>query len=168
MNNKRGITDRLLNRIRSGEQLSVRQRFQLTALLSFPAIVAQISAIAMQYIDASMVGSLGAEASAAIGLVSTSTWLFWGILSACATGFSVQIAHLIGSSDFVKSRSILRQAIVACLVFSTLLALIGMAISGPLPSWLRADKAIHADASVYFFIFSLFLQIGRASCRERV
>lgn len=157
MNNKRGITDRLLNRIRSGEQLSVRQRFQLTALLSFPAIVAQISAIAMQYIDASMVGSLGAEASAAIGLVSTSTWLFWGILSACATGFSVQIAHLIGSSDFAKSRSILRQAIVACLAFSTLLALIGMAISGPLPSWLRADKAIHADASIYFFIFSLFL-----------
>ncbi len=151
------LTDRLLHEIRSGGQLTVRQRFQLTALLSLPAIVAQVSAIAMQYIDASMVGSLGAEPSAAIGLVSTTTWLFWGILSSCATGFSVQVAHIIGSSDFDRAKSILRQAIVACLAFSVFLALVGIAISGPLPVWLRADEAIHADASIYFFIFSLFL-----------
>ncbi len=157
MEKKGRLTDQLLQKIRTGAELTVRQRFQLTVLLSLPAIVAQVSAIAMQYIDASMVGSLGAEASAAIGLVSTSTWLFWGILSACATGFSVQVAHLIGSSDFQKARAILSQSIIACLTFSIILALIGIAISSPLPSWLRADEAIHSDATTYFFIFSLFL-----------
>lgn len=155
--NATGLTDRLLSRIRTGEHLSFPQRLQLTALLSFPAIVAQVSAIAMQYIDASMVGSLGAEASAAIGLVATSTWLFWGVLSACATGFSVQIAHMIGSSDFGKARKLVRQAITACLLFSIILAAVGIAISGSLPEWLRADKSIHEDASTYFLIFSLFL-----------
>lgn len=152
-----GLTDRLLERIRSGRKLSFAERLRLMALLSLPAILAQLSAIAMQYIDASMVGSLGANESASIGLVSTSTWLFWGILSACATGFSVQIAHLIGSADFRRARNVVRQAIVACLLFSILLSAIGMAISSPLPGWLRADAAIHADASAYFFIFSLFL-----------
>lgn len=157
MSSSHGPTDRLLELIRSGQPLTARQRLKLTALLSFPAIVAQLSAIAMQYIDASMVGSLGAEASASIGLVSTTTWLFWGILSSCATGFSVQIAHLVGAGDFKRARQVVRQALTAAMAFSMILALIGMAISSPLPSWLRADESIHADASTYFFIFSLFL-----------
>ena len=66
MGGKSGVTEQLLERIRTGKQLTMRERFRLTLLLSFPAIVAQISAIAMQYIDASMVGSLGARPSAAI------------------------------------------------------------------------------------------------------
>ena len=37
--------------------------------LSLPAILTQITTIAMQYIDSAMVGALGAAASAAIGLV---------------------------------------------------------------------------------------------------
>jgi len=152
-----GRTEHLLTKIRTGKRLSVRERFQVTALLSFPAMIAQLSAIAMQYIDASMVGSLGAGPSAAIGLVSTSTWLLWGLLSACATGFSVQVAHLTGASDFRKARKVLRQSIIGCLVFSLILALAGMALSHPLPAILRADESIHAEASTYFFIFSLFL-----------
>ena len=48
--------------------------------LSLPAILTQITTIAMQYIDSAMVGALGANASASIGLVSTSTWLIGGII----------------------------------------------------------------------------------------
>ena len=157
MGGKSGVTEQLLERIRTGKQLTMRERFRLTLLLSFPAIVAQISAIAMQYIDASMVGSLGARPSAAIGLVSTTTWLFWGVLAACSTGFSVQVAHLTGADDFGKAKKVLRQSIVGCLSFSIVIALIGVLIAGPLPSMLRADESIHAEASTYFLIFSLFL-----------
>ena len=49
--------------------------------LSLPAILTQITTIAMQYIDSAMVGALGANASAAIGLVATTTWLLGGITS---------------------------------------------------------------------------------------
>mgnify|MGYP000488411865 CR=1 FL=1 len=78
----------------------------------------------MQYIDASMVGSLGAEASASIGLVSTSTWLFWGVCVASATGFSVQVAHHIGAKEFGQARAVLRQSFVATTIFSLLLTVI--------------------------------------------
>ena len=118
---KEHSTDTLLAMIRDGKPMSLKQQLRLTALLSFPAIVAQLSSIAMQYIDASMVGSLGANASASIGLVSTTTWLFWGLLSAAATGFSVQVAHLIGSGDFEKARGVLRQSFTAVVLFSCLL-----------------------------------------------
>lgn len=150
-------TDQLLSLIREGQQLTFMEQFKLTAFLSMPAIIAQLSSIAMQYVDASMVGRLGANAAAAIGLVSTTTWLFWGICSAAATGFSVQVAHSIGSKDFHRARSILKQSIIATLVFSCLLAATGALISPHLPYWLGGDAAICHDSSVYFLIFALFL-----------
>lgn len=150
-------TEQLLALIRNGHPMDFRTQLRLTALLSLPAIVAQLSSIAMQYIDASMVGSLGANASASIGLVSTTTWLFWGVLSAAGTGFSVQVAHLIGSGDFEKARKVVRQAFASLLIFSTAIALLGVAISPFLPVWLGAEEIIHRDASRYFLIFASFL-----------
>lgn len=137
--------------------MGFRTQLRLTALLSMPAILAQLSSIAMQYIDASMVGSLGADASAAIGLVSTTTWLFWGVLSAAGTGFSVQVAHLIGSGEFDKARNVVRQGFTALLIFSAAIAMTGVGISPFLPAWLGADETIHHDASRYFLIFASFL-----------
>lgn len=152
-------SDYLLSLIRDGRPMTFGQRLRLTALLSMPSIVAQLSSIAMQYIDASMVGSLGANASASIGLVSTTTWLFWGLCAAAATGFSVQVAHRIGADDFEEARRVLRQAIVAIGIFGLLLGSIGVLISGSLPGWLGGDPAIRHEASVYFLIFSSFLPL---------
>ena len=106
--------------------------------LSVPAILAQISSMAMQYIDAAMVGSLGANASAAIGLVSTSTWLLGGLCISLATGFSVQVAQLIGGGREGEARGVLRQALVCALAMGLLLAAVGMSISARLPVWLGA------------------------------
>lgn len=156
-------TEILLKKIREGEPLNLRRQLRLTFLLSFPAVIAQLSSIAMQYIDASMVGSLGANASASIGLITTTTWLFWGICSAAVSGFSVQVAHLIGAGEFSKARSVLRQSLTAMAVFSTMLAFVGVVISGPLPGWLGGDLAIRDHASNYFLIFSLFLPVLQMS-----
>ena len=80
--------------------------------LSIPAILAQISSIAMQYIDAAMVGSLGAQASASIGLVSTTTWLMNGYCISAATGYSVQAAHLIGAKKDAEAKNVFRQSLI--------------------------------------------------------
>lgn len=145
--------------IRDSAALTMRQRVAITLQLSAPAIMAQLSSIAMQFIDASMVGHLSADASASIGLVSTTTWLFWGLLTAGATGFSVQVAHLIGARHDDNARDVLRQAIAACLAVSIAIALVGLAISGPLPRWLGGNDDICHGASVYFAIFAAFLPV---------
>lgn len=137
--------------------MTLGQQLRLTVWLSVPAVIAQLSSIVMQYIDAAMVGHLGAEASASIGLVSTTTWLFLGLCAAVASGFSVQVAHRIGADDLAGARAVVRQALVATLGFSLLLAVVGAAISGMLPQWLGGDPSIRRDASLYFLIFSLFL-----------
>ena len=101
-----------------------------------------------------MVGSLGASASAAIGLVSTSTWLLGGLCISVANGFSVQVAHLIGGGDAEAARRVLRQALVVALLFGGVLSALGISASSGLPSWLGGDPEIQADASHYFFIYA--------------
>ena len=157
---------RLLKMVQDGLPMTLGQQLELTVQLSIPAIISQISSIMMQFIDASMVGSLGAEASASIGMVSTTTWLFAGISVACATGFYVQVSHLLGSKDTVQARSVLRQSLVSVLLFSLAVSAIGVALSGPLPRWLGGDEAIRHDASMYFLIYMLtlpFLQMNMLS-----
>lgn len=100
-----------------------------------------------------MVGRLGADDSAAIGLVSTSLWLFWGICSAMTSGYSVQVAHKIGGKDFDGARTVLRQGISASLIFSVAMALVGVAIAWPLPRWLGGGETICGAASLYFVVF---------------
>lgn len=154
---RRETSTGLLALIREGRPMTLGQQIHLTVMLSVPAVIAQLSSIVMQYIDAAMVGSLGAEEAAAIGLVSTTTWLFWGLCIASSTGFSVQVAHRIGAGDMQGARNVLRQAVTSTTLFSFALAAIGVAISGVLPEWLGGDVSIHHDASLYFLIFSLFL-----------
>lgn len=152
-------TDRLLSHIKDGSPMTLSQRLSLTLRLSFPAILAQLSSIVMQYIDAAMVGSLGAEASASIGLVASTTWLFSGLCSAVVAGFAVQVAHLLGAGENKSARSVLRQSITSTLIFSTVLAFIGVSISAKLPVWLGADPSIHEGSALYFRVYSLFLPV---------
>lgn len=139
--------------------MSWQEKLRLTVLLSLPAMVAQISSVAMQIIDAAMLGHLGTKESAAVGLVSTTIWLFGGLCSAFAAGFSVQVAHYVGAEDLRGARNIIRQGLFSGLVFSLLLALVGLFIAPYLPVWLGADKEIHAGASEYFSIVAAALPV---------
>lgn len=124
-------------------------------MLSVPAILTQITTIAMQYIDSAMVGNLGANASAAIGLVSTSTWLMGGVGSAVSAGFSVQVAQYIGANEAHNTRRVAKHGFLTALIVSTLIALFGICISGSLPRWLGGEEVLWQDASAYFLVFAI-------------
>ena len=149
--------DMLLQRIRNGSVLSTGAQIRLCLMLSYPAILAQLSSVMMQYIDTSMVGHLGAAQGASIGLVSTCLWLWGGFCFAASSGFSVQVAHLIGANDFKSARAVLRQALTVAMSFSVALALIGASISQVLPYWLGGGPDIVGDAGKYFLIMALFM-----------
>ena len=57
-------TEQLFSLIRNGEQLNVWDQIELVWRLGLPAIFAQISFVMVQYIDAAMVGHLGANPAA--------------------------------------------------------------------------------------------------------
>ena len=150
-------SDRLLAKIRNGAHLSGREKLELIVDLSVPSMLAQITTVMMFFIDAAMVGHLGAAASASIGLVETTTWLMGSILSAVSLGFSVQVAHFIGANDFVRARQVFRHALVCGGVVSVLMALAGAIVHTPLPYWLGGQDDIAPQSSAYFLVFSLTL-----------
>ena len=142
--------------------MTQREKLWLIVSLSIPSILAQISATVMFFIDASMVGHLGAKASAAIGIVETSGWLMGGLASAANMGFSVQVAHFIGASDFEAARRVLRQSLVCCTIWAVMISLTSVIIAPFLPYWMGGSADIARDASLYFAIFGvagLFFQM---------
>ena len=145
----------LLSYIREGKMMTQSEKLWLIISLSIPSILAQISATVMFFIDASMVGHLGAKASAAIGLVETTGWLMGGLASAANMGFSVQVAHFIGANDFEAARRVLRQSMVCCFIWALMTSLISVIISPFLPYWMGGSEEIARDASIYFAIFGL-------------
>lgn len=163
---KQKKSDILLEAIRNGNPLTTSDKMNLIIALSIPSILAQITSVLMFFIDASMVGHLGAGPSASIGLVESTTWLFGSITSAASMGFSVQVAHFIGANDFMKARQVFRHALIATTILSLFVVLIAAAIARPLPYWLGGGEDIASDASLYFFIFALavpFFQLSNLS-----
>ena len=123
--------------------------------MSLPAILAQLTTIAMQYIDAGMVGSLGAEATASIGLVSSTTWLIGGSCIGISAGFYVQIAQLIGAGRDREAEDVLRQGLKTAVVLGILISTVCMLISDSVPRWLGGEEAILGNATAYFRIYTL-------------
>ena len=97
--------------------------------LSRLAIFAQISFVMVQYIDAAMVGHLGANPAASIGLVSSSLWLVWGLITSVTAGFTVQVAQRIGAKQFDEARSVLRQSLFVGGLISIAIAIVGVALA---------------------------------------
>lgn len=152
MNNTVNILD-----FTSSGNITVRRMIAMVARLSIPAVMAQITSVIMQYIDASMVGSMGANASASIGLVSTTTWLLNGLCISASTGFSVQVAQLVGAKRSNDARSVFRQSLIHTSLFGIFLAAVALGISPFLPHWLGGAKEVCADSTRYFMIYALAL-----------
>ena len=149
-------SEELLSYIREGRTMTRSEKMRLIVSLSIPSILAQISATVMFFIAASMVGHLGAKASASIGLVETTGWLMGGLASAVNMGFSVQVAHFIGANDFEAARRVLRQSLVCSLLWALFVMLTSFVIAPHLPYWLGGSEEVAHDASLYFAIFCGF------------
>lgn len=160
------VSDILLARMREGGELSRIDMLRLIVSLSIPSMLAQITSVLMFYIDAAMVGHLGAAASASIGLVESATWLFGSLTNVASMGFSVQIAHRVGAKDFRGARDVFRTGLVATLAVGLVMCLLSAAVAYPLPYLLGGGKDIARSSTVYFLIFAAalpFLQLSYIS-----
>ena len=147
----------LLMDVIEGKNLSFAQKNKLIIQLSLPTIFAQISTIIMEYIDASMVGRLGANDSASIGLVSSTIWLLTGLSSSFNAGFTVLMTHCIGADEKKEARNIMKQGFLVCLTLSVIVSIVSIVLSPILPVWLKGNVEIIKNASNYLKIYSFFI-----------
>ena len=123
--------------------------------LAWPTILEQVMQTAVQYIDTAMVGSLGTQATAAVGATSTVGWLLFSSISACSIGFLSFIARACGANDREAAQRSVSQAVLVTLVLGIIFTIIPVALSGMVPVWMQVDESIRSVAATYFFILYL-------------
>ena len=120
--------------------------------LAWPTMLEQLMQTAVQYIDTAMVGSLGTDATAAVGATSTVNWLIGSTISAFGVGFLSYIAKACGAGDKAAAKRATSQAVMVVLLVGAFFTALTLAISGSVPVWMQVDERIQNLAAQYFFI----------------
>ena len=123
--------------------------------LAWPTMLEQLMQTAVQYIDTAMVGSLGTQATAAVGATTTVNWLVGSTISAVGVGFLSFIARALGAEDKAAAKRASSQAVLAVLVVGIFVTLVTVGLSGKIPVWMQVDEDIRKLAGDYFLILYL-------------
>lgn len=120
--------------------------------LAWPTMLEQLLQTAVQYIDTAMVGSLGTQATAAVGATSTVNWLIGSTISSLGVGFLSFVAQACGAGDAKRAGKAASQAVLATLITGILFTFLTLGLSEMVPVWMQVDPSIQNLASQYFFI----------------
>ena len=123
--------------------------------LAWPTMLEQLMQTAVQYIDTAMVGSLGTQATAAVGATTTVNWLIGSTVSAFGVGFLAFIAKACGANERAAASRAVAQAVFVTLVVGATFTALTLGLSGLIPVWMQVDESIRDLASQYFFILYL-------------
>ena len=152
---KTGILFGKGNNIQMTEKKKKRLNLEMVSVimtLAWPTMLEQLMQTAVQYIDTAMVGSLGTQATAAVGATSTVNWLIGSSISALSIGFLSFIARACGANDVAAAKRSVSQAALAVLVTGVIFTILTLSLSRYVPVWMQVEPGIQALAAQYFFI----------------
>jgi len=147
------------NESRSGQ----RSLLPVIWALAWPTMLEQALGTAVQYVDAAMVGRLGAEATAAVGVTTTVNWMIGSTVSALGVGFLSFIARAYGANDRERAARVSSQAVLAVILSGLLFTLLPLLLHRQVPKWMQADPAIREAAGRYFLILYTPMLLRAAS-----
>ncbi len=131
--------------------------------LAWPTMLEQLMQTAVQYIDTAMVGSLGTQATAAVGSTSTVNWLIGSTISAVGVGFLSYIAKAYGANEQTAAKRAVSQAVLVTVILGVFFTVVTVSLSGMVPVWMQVDEGIREMASWYFLILYLSMLPRTAS-----
>ena len=120
--------------------------------LAWPTMLEQLMQTAVQYIDTAMVGSLGTQATAAVGATSTVNWLVSSTIAALGIGFLAFVSQACGAGDPRKAGRASSQAVLTVLVCGLFFTALTLGLSSYVPIWMQVDLDIQVLTAQYFFI----------------
>ncbi len=123
--------------------------------LAWPTMLEHLMQTAVQYIDTAMVGSMGTQATAAVGSTVSVNWLINSTVIALGVGFLAVISQSIGAGNLERARKASAQSVLAVLVSGCLFTVLALGLSGSIPRWIQLEPELRPLASRYFFILFL-------------
>ena len=139
------------------ESLQAHQNRRLVIeiiLVTIPTIIEYALQTLVNYADFIMVGRLGIEASATIGITNEVTFLVKSATTALGIGILAFAAREVGAGKTDKLNLSAYKAYELCFITGLITTIITLALSPFLPVFLGADEAIRKPASIYFAICS--------------
>lgn len=137
---------------REKQNLLNKEMITIILSLAWPTMLEQLMQTTVQYIDTAMVGSLGTQATAAVGATGTINWLVSGSIGALSIGFLSYIAKACGAGDLKNAKRAAAQACLMVLVAGSFFTVLTVGVSGQLPVWMQVDESIRELAGTYFLI----------------
>lgn len=129
-----------------------KQLIYMIATLAWPTILDQLLQTIVIYADTAMVGRIGANASASVGLVTPVTWLINGPIFGLGIGVLAFISRNNGAKKYDEIKVAAMQAIYLALICGGLFSVVIVAISPYLPAWLGGAPEIQWDTTKYLAI----------------
>lgn len=123
--------------------------------LAWPTMVEETMQTAVQYIDTSMVGKLGTDATAAVGATTTVNWLIGTTIYAFGIGFLALISQALGAGQTQRAKEAAAQSVLMVLVTGLLFTGLTTGLSGYVPGWMQLEPRLRPLASRYFLILYL-------------
>ena len=120
--------------------------------LAWPTMLEQLLQTAVQYIDTAMVGSLGTQATAAVGATTTVNWLIGSTISALGIGFLSFVSQSVGAGNAEQAKKASSQAVLTVIISGVFFTALTLGFSARIPIWMQVDPGIQELASQYFFI----------------
>lgn len=126
--------------------------FNNLLLLSWPMAVTQSLMTLGPTIDMIWVGKLGPLSIAAVGVSGVAVQLAQGAMMGLTTGMRALIARFIGSRDMELANRVAQQAIVVSMVYSIVIAVVGMFYAEEIISLITKDPEIVSIGGAYLRI----------------
>ena len=135
--------------------LPIRRRILTLAL---PVVASSLLERMVQIVDIFLVGGLGAEAIASVGLSQLLVFFALNLLAGLTMGATIMVAQLWGAKRHREAARFASQSLLIGALGAAVLSVLGIALGLPVARWLGATPGMLALMDRYLLIiFSLFL-----------
>jgi len=123
--------------------------------LAWPALMENLLATLVQFVNTAMVGGLGAAAIATVAINTTPMWLVNGLVTAVGVGGTALVARMIGAGDREGAEAACRQVFLLIVGFSVFLTGVMFLLSGAIPALMGAEESLHRPSAEYMRIIAM-------------
>lgn len=148
---------------RLGEIPTTRDAYRDVARIAFPSVLEMVLVSLVGSIDTMMVGSIGPEAIAAVGLTGQPRMLMLCVFFALNIGVTAVVARRKGEGRQQSANLALRNGLMLVLIISVVMLGIAMGFARPMMRLAGAKADTIDDASMYFMIITSILPLNAAT-----
>lgn len=145
--------------IREAQKIDVippsREVYGNTFNIAWPSAVESVLVGLVGVIDTMMVGTIGPEAIAAVGITNQPKLIFLAVIMSLNVGVTAVVARKRGEEDAQGANGVLRQSILLSAAFSIVSTIVGVLFAQEIMEFAGAGADILDDATAYFKIIML-------------